>query len=147
VAMTTWDEPEAHDRQATVDELIDRYLDRVHRASEADLMDATYHAMIGWMRRLLTSVDMVMEDEGIPEAIRLRIIRAAIYGAPDETAALDRIDAHRRAAEATASRPVSLTLTKGEMPDWLREALANRPPGSYPANDALLSETFGRESQ
>jgi hypothetical protein len=73
------------------DELIDRYLHRMPGASEAYRNDATYHAQFHFMRRVLTAVDMAMEDEGVPEATRVRVLRSAIYGAPDEWDAEQRI--------------------------------------------------------
>ena len=74
-----------------VDELISRYLARMPDAPHANAKDAQYHAEIARLRKLLTLLDMAMEDEEIPEDKRVRIIRCVIYGGPDEAAALERM--------------------------------------------------------
>jgi hypothetical protein len=83
---------QAMNPQREVDRLLDRWLGRVSGANEALRKDARYAAEFSFMRRMLTALDIVMEDEGIPEQTRLRIIRTLVYGAPDEAAALARMD-------------------------------------------------------
>lgn len=73
-------------RDAT-DEVISRYLSRMPGAQEANALNAEYHAQIALLRRLLTVADLVMEDEGVPESVRLRVLRTVMYGSPDEGAA------------------------------------------------------------
>lgn len=147
MAVTTWGEPERRDEASrrTVDDLISEYVRWMPGALEANRHDPQYRTMMEWMRRVLGALEMAMEAENIPTEARRRILSTAVYGGPDEHAARARLEERQRLAEEMASRPVSLTLKKGEMPDWLREALATRPPGSYPASDAILSETLRRE--
>jgi hypothetical protein len=79
-------------RGRTVDDLIDRWLSRIPQAAKAYHQDAYYHAQMVWMRRMLTTMDMAMEDEGVPEVIRQRVVRVVIFGGPDEVAALARME-------------------------------------------------------
>ncbi len=72
-------------------ELIDRWLSRIPNAAAAYRNDPVYHAQLQHMRRLFEALDMVLEDEGIGEQARTRIIRTLVYGAPDEAQALARI--------------------------------------------------------
>jgi len=90
-------------RRTDVDRLMSRYLNGVADADKAYATDPMYHAQVAWMRRTFTALDLVMEDEGIPEDVRLRVIRTLIYGAPSEAEALERT---RPVAEATARRMV-----------------------------------------
>jgi len=76
----------------TVDDLIDRWLTRIPEAAKAYHQDPYYHAQMVWMRRMLTTMDMAMEDEGVPETIRQRVVRVVIFGGPDEVAALVRME-------------------------------------------------------
>lgn len=83
--------------QREIDQLLDRWLARVPEARSALHKDAQYHTQFTFMRRAFTAMDMAMEDEGIPEPVRLRIIRTLVYGAPDEAEALARVE--RQTAE------------------------------------------------
>lgn len=73
--------------ESGTDQVISRYLRRMPGAKEAHALDPQYHAQISLLRRMLSVADMVMEDEGVPEEIRLRVIRTIMYGSPDEGAA------------------------------------------------------------
>jgi hypothetical protein len=87
-----------------VEQLINRYLARMPDARHANSMDPQYHAEIARLRKLLTLLDMVMEDEEIPEDKRVRIIRCVIYGGPDEAAALERMQRMERDIKAAMWR-------------------------------------------
>lgn len=68
-----------------VREAINRYARRmgiIERATEAQ--DPIYHFQWEHLRRVLETADMAMEDEGIAEESRSRVIRTILYGAPDE---------------------------------------------------------------
>jgi len=78
--------------KGTVDDLIDRWLSRIPEAAKAYHQDAYYHSQMVWMRRMLTTMDMAMEDEGVPEVIRQRVVRVVIFGGPDEVQALARME-------------------------------------------------------
>lgn len=74
-----------------VNQLINRWLTTIPDADKAYKGDATYYAQISMMRRMLSAMDLVMEGEGVAEDTRVRVIRALICGAPDETEALTRM--------------------------------------------------------
>lgn len=91
--------------QERAEEIIYRYLARMPDARTAYYKDPTYHAHIMLMRRLLSAVDMAMEDEGIEETTRIRVLRCVMYGVPSESEALERMaDVDRRTAEAMRVR-------------------------------------------
>lgn len=85
------------DAEREVGRLLERWFDRMQVAGEAWRKDAQYRAEFTRMRRTFVAMDMAMEDEGISEPTRLRVIRTLIYGAPDEAEALARME--RQAAE------------------------------------------------
>jgi hypothetical protein len=72
-------------------EAVFRYLHRTdsHSAIEDPLYSAQWH----WMKHILDIADMAMEDGGISERSRSRVVRTILYGAPDEA------DAELRTAE------------------------------------------------
>jgi hypothetical protein len=88
-----------------VDQFIDRWLSRSADASQAYHQDAQYHWQITYLRRTLTAMDLVMQDEGIAEQVRDRILRTLVLGAPDEAAALARVEEMKRLAESTRLAP------------------------------------------
>lgn len=93
---------------------IDRYLSRIPGADSARTFDPVYAAQMTYLQRVLETVDMAMEDEGVPESTRVRVIRTVVYGAPDEYAA------HERMARTE------------ELKEW-----AMRVPGPLPPSDAI----------
>jgi hypothetical protein len=81
-----------YDREELATEhVVDRYLARMPGAREAYQNDPTYHAQIAFMRRVFSSIDMAMEDEGVSPAVRLRVLQSVMYGAPYEPDAINRI--------------------------------------------------------
>jgi hypothetical protein len=89
-----------------VDELIGNYLDRMSRADEAFLKDPTYNAHVGWLRRTLSLADMAMQDRGVPDEDRRYVLTVAMYGSPDEEAAMARIAERQRLIEESMRRPM-----------------------------------------
>lgn len=75
---------------------IDRYLQRMSNAREAMLKDPQYHWQMEWARRNLELMNLALDNEGIPEDIRVRVIRTVLYGTADESEALRRIDQTQR---------------------------------------------------
>lgn len=68
-------------------DVISRYLSRFPGAEEAFRYDARFSAEVHLAERLLSLIDMAMEDEGVTEATRVRILRVALYGSADPEAA------------------------------------------------------------
>jgi hypothetical protein len=69
-------------------EVIDRYLARYPQADEAARTSAEFAHDVALLRRLLHTLDLVMEDEGVGEPARTRILRTVLYGAADPDAAV-----------------------------------------------------------
>ncbi len=105
-----------------IDRLLDRWLERIPEASTAHRHDSTYHAQFTFICRTSVTLEMVMEDEGIPEHVRLRIIRTLIYGAPDETEALARMDGHAAQVERLETMPGRVVVPQ----ELLRESKGGR---------------------
>jgi hypothetical protein len=72
----------------------------------AFLNDAQYHAEVHQLTRIFTMVDEAMENEDIPQRTRDRVIRACIFGTPDNVDAEARIDQRARALETLRQGPV-----------------------------------------
>ena len=72
--------------------LIKEWLDRLPDAARSYMHDAYYRAQIEWLRRLLNAADMAMAGEDVPPQTRARVLRSMMFGAPDEGAALKRIE-------------------------------------------------------
>lgn len=75
-------------------EAVDRYRSRIVGARTAAAFDPQYAAQFAFMQRLLDVVDMAMEDEGIPEQSRVRVVRTVVYGSPNEWDAHERMQHH-----------------------------------------------------
>jgi hypothetical protein len=89
-----------------VREAVDRYARRMgitQRTTEAQ--DPIYHFQWEHLRRVLETADMAMEDEGIPEESRSRVIRTILYGSPDEADAIRRIAEWDQQIEALRTMP------------------------------------------
>lgn len=76
-----------------------RWQNGVPGAMHAQAYDATTRYQLHWMDAVLSLVDMAMEDEGVPEGCRRRVINAAVYGSPNPADSELRIQ--QRQAELT----------------------------------------------
>ncbi|MEU0078537.1 hypothetical protein ABZY58_11625 [Micromonospora tulbaghiae] len=99
---------------------IDRYLQRMPHAREAMLKDPQYHWQIQWARRNLELMDLALDNEGVPEDVRVRVIRTVLYGTADEAEALRRIDQTQRRMQEVRldfmSRPQVIPIPDGLLP-------------------------------
>lgn len=77
-----------------LDDLVYRWLGNMGtNVRDAYTHDPTYHAQVTFLRRLLSTLEMAMEDEQIPAPRRERILLVVVYGGmPDEAAALQRME-------------------------------------------------------
>jgi hypothetical protein len=80
-------------------EEITRYLQRMPGAREAMHGDPQYHYQVKWLERMFELLNLALEDEGIPEDIRTRVIRNVLYGGVDESEARRRTDLMNRMKE------------------------------------------------
>lgn len=101
-----------------VDRLMDRWLNRIPDARRAYSNDPQYHAQIAWMRRAFAAFDLAMEDEGIPEQVRERILRTLLHGGPSEAEALQRMEALRSQVENLSAAPLAHESWQERYPMW-----------------------------
>ena len=90
-----------------VREAVDRYARRMgltERSTAAQ--DPIYHFQWEHLRRVLETTDMAVEDEGISESSRSRVIRTILYGSPDEADAMRRIEEHELQVEVLRKMPL-----------------------------------------
>ncbi|MER7331693.1 MULTISPECIES: hypothetical protein [unclassified Micromonospora] len=83
---------------------LDRYLQRMPNAREARLNDPQYHWQMQWAQRMLELLDLALDNEGIPEDTRVRVIRTVLYGTADESEAMRRIDQTQRLTQEAMER-------------------------------------------
>ncbi len=84
-----------------VDRLIRDHMRRDPNAEEAFLRDPVYSAQLRFLRSMLRLVDEVMNHEGVPAPVRLRVVRAVLYGSPDGADAIVRINDRAAAVQIT----------------------------------------------
>lgn len=93
------------ERESDVREIVAQHIARQGWRS-AFLNDAQYHAEVHQLTRIFTMIDMAMENEDIPPKTRDRVIRACIFGTPDNVDAEARIDQSARLYETLRQAPV-----------------------------------------
>lgn len=97
-----------------VRDAIDRYERRMPGARAAANTDPIQHHLTTWMHRMLDLVDMVLEDEGIPEETRRKVAQCILYGSPNQADAEMRQHQNEMLAEHLRNRAPSIVL---EMPE------------------------------
>lgn len=86
----------------------DAFMRRYPGAPKAAALDPMFHAETRVLRALLACTDMAMEDEGVPDDIRARVIRSVLFGAMpdvDESAERMRIRDEQLATIRNVCRP------------------------------------------
>lgn len=74
------------------DDVLSAYFERYGVAEKAYQLDPWTHAHIKWLNRTIAMMDIAMDDEGIPEETRRRVLRTVVYGSADDPqVALDRM--------------------------------------------------------
>ena len=99
-----------------VQHAIDRYESRMPNAREARLTDPHYAYQAQVLRETLEIADMAMEDEGIPESSRRRVVSTILYGGPSEADAILREHQQAQFRRAMFATPPSMTFPMGEAP-------------------------------
>ncbi|MEK6443596.1 hypothetical protein [Pseudonocardia sp. T1-2H] len=92
-----------------VKEIVDGYLRRYPGARQANHEDAEFAMTTKLLFRILSMVDIAMDDEGVPAETRDRVLRMAMYGSVEDPVAADRRRALREERVqllATTTRPV-----------------------------------------
>lgn len=70
-------------RQQMIGRIVNAYMGSVTGAREAHMNDAIYHERVEFMTRLLEIFDLAMDQENIPQAMRLRVLERVMLAAPD----------------------------------------------------------------
>ncbi len=99
------------------DDLLDSYLKRVPGSRDAINLDPQFSMQTKWLRRALRLLDIAMEDEGVPEHVRGRVLRVVCYGT----------------AEDVADAQLRISTTSGVTPDSLDAPQRSTPPGPEPS--------------
>jgi hypothetical protein len=75
-----------------VRQAFERYVATMPGVSYAYLHDVATHAAMKQMEHMLVATSRAMETEGLDLDARRRVISTALFGGPDEEAAVQRID-------------------------------------------------------
>lgn len=79
--------------------VVEDYLRRYPGAEETASTEGQFSAELALLRRILHTADLAMEDEGVGEEVRVRVLRTVVYGAADPEAG-----AHRRREQVQMMR-------------------------------------------
>ena len=82
-----------------------RWQNGVPGAMHAQAYDAITQYQLHWMDAVLSLVDMAMEEEGVAEDTRRRVIRAAVYGSTNPADSEQRIQARQAELAKIKQRP------------------------------------------
>lgn len=107
-----------------VDRLVRDHMRRDPNAEHAFLNDPVYSAQVRFLRSMLRLVDEVLNHEGVPAPVRMRVVRAVLYGSPDGADAIVRINDREAAALqlARVAGPPGVPLNDVPLNDVLRGA-------------------------
>ncbi len=89
-------------------------------------LDGLYQFEMTVLRDMLDRLEIILDDEGVPREIAVRVIRAMLYGAPSPAAAEERIRRESEVVDLLSARPASIHVT-GIDPGVLAEL--GLPPG------------------
>ena len=67
-----------------IDDVVNRYLQRTPDAGVAMLTDPQYAYHLYLARQILAVIERAMENEGIPEPVRERVLRTVLEGTDGE---------------------------------------------------------------
>ena len=107
-------------------EAIRSYSARTGRPGDSAL-DAAYMYEWAVLRDMLSRLEVILDDEGVPREVAVRVIRCMLYGSPSPAAAEERM---RREAEMV-------------------KLLSERPPAPlhFPDPDGSLAKRLGLHSE
>lgn len=79
-----------------VDDEVRRFVGERPPASWAWMRDPQYRQQMDTLRMLARLFDQSMIHEGIPEFVRQRVLRGALFGSPDPNEAVQRVHRHEQ---------------------------------------------------
>lgn len=88
-----------------IQDALRRYHFRV-QGGRAHNQDTQHYMQWRWIESMLNVVDMVLEDNDIPEDVRRRVTTQIIYGGPDPSQAEERVAAREREIKDLMARPL-----------------------------------------
>lgn len=99
-----------------VREAIERYEKRMPGASRARVRDPHFGYQTTWLRHMLDLADMAMEDEGVPEEVRAKVVRGVLYGYPNPADAELRVQQQELLTEALKAQTTMIVMPDGWQP-------------------------------
>lgn len=104
------------DGRDLTDEIIRSYLRRMPGAEFAFVRDSLARREMELARSLLTLVDLGLQDEGVDEATRARVLRSALYGSlEDPAAAVERVHAAEKRTDELRRTVMSNAFTEAQL--------------------------------
>lgn len=89
-----------------VDDEVRRFVGERPPAAWAWMRDPQYHAQMALLRNFVKLMEEALQAEGIPENMRLRVVRTTLFGAPDPYDAIARVHRHEAQVRLAMHAPV-----------------------------------------
>jgi hypothetical protein len=116
-----------------------RYVDRMPGAREASLTDPTYASQMHFIRRMLATTELALENERVPDEVRQRVIRTVLFGSPDPEEGIRRQEQHRAMVAQLRNAPI----TVHQVPD-MAPGVAAVVASPVNADELLPGETYAQ---
>lgn len=88
-----------------VDDEVRRFVGERPPAAWAWMRDPEYHAQMTLLRNFVKLMEAALQAEGIPENMRLRVVRTTLFGAPDPYEAIARVFQHEAEIQRLMKAP------------------------------------------
>lgn len=111
--------------------LVDDYFRRRHIPHEAHL-DAFYSYELSLLRDMLDRLEVILDDEGVPRDVAVRVLRCLLYGSPSAVAAEMRM--------AQEKEIIRLMEQPADVHQWLRTQGIEPPLGEEQKHGDKASE-------
>lgn len=85
-------------------QLVHDYFRRTGRPGDQAL-DAAYQFEMAVLRDMLDRLELILDDEGVPRDVAMRVIRCLLYGAPSPAAAELRMQQERQIVDLMGRLP------------------------------------------
>lgn len=95
-----------------IDDEVRRYVGERPPAAWAWMRDPEYRQQMETVRTLARMYDRAMADEHIPELVRLRVLRVALFGSPDPVEAVYRVSQREQLVKLLAMGPPDAQLAE-----------------------------------
>jgi len=85
-------------------EIIRDYFRRTGQPGDQRL-DACYQYEMTVLRDMLSRLEVILDDEGVPREVAIRVIRCMVYGSPSPAAAEERMRREAEMVKILSERP------------------------------------------